>query len=229
MTAATNDLARRSFVATAWFTAGLAVLLFLPAWTLAWWQAWVFLAVFGGMCVVGTLYFLRRDPALIERRLAIGPAAEKEPSQKRIMSWASACIVFLYIVPGLDRHFHWSDVPLWLVVLGDAGVVLGFLAILRVFKENSYASATIETAAGQKVIATGPYAYVRHPMYTGALLLFGATPLALGSYWGLLVVIPLAGLFAWRLTDEERFLLRDLPGYGDYRRAVPHRLVPWLW
>ena len=150
--------------------AGLAALLFLPAWTLRWWQAWLFLAVFGGMCLAGTVYFLKHDPALVKRRLAVGPTAEKEPTQKRIMTFASVCVIFLYIVPGLDRRFAWSAVPLWLVLLGELGVMLGMFAILRVFRENSFASATIETAAEQKVIATGPYAVVRHPMYSGSLL-----------------------------------------------------------
>jgi protein-S-isoprenylcysteine O-methyltransferase Ste14 len=229
MTAATPDLIRRSMRSTAVFLLAMAVMLFLPAWTLRYWQAWVFLIVFSAICVAGTLYFIKHDPALIERRLSVGPGAEKEASQKIIMTAASVCIVLLYVVPGLDRHFGWSHVAPALVVLGDIGVLLGFLGIFRVFKENSYASATVEIGKEQRVIDTGPYAFVRHPMYTAALLMFAATPLALGSYWALLLIIPLTGVLAWRLSDEERFLIRNLPGYAAYRQRTRYRLIPGVW
>lgn len=224
-----NDIGWKALRGTAIFLAAMAAMLFLSAWTLRYWEAWVYLLVFGGLCVAGTLYFLKHDPKLIERRLAAGPTAEKETTQKRIMTAASVCIVLLYVVSGFDHRFGWSNVPAIAVALGDAGVVLGFLAIFRIFKENSYASATIEIGAEQKVITTGPYAFVRHPMYTGALLMFAATPLALGSYWALLLVIPLAGTLAWRLIDEERFLTRNLQGYDAYCRRTRYRLLPGLW
>jgi protein-S-isoprenylcysteine O-methyltransferase Ste14 len=229
MTEAANDLFRRSMRGTALFLLAMAVMLFLPAWTLHYWQAWLFLIVFSAICVAGTLYFIKHDPVLVERRLAGGPSAEKEPSQKIIMTAASVCIVLLYVVPGLDRHFGWSHVPPAVVVLGDIGVLLGFLGIFRVFKENSYASATVEIGKEQRVIDTGPYALVRHPMYTFALLMFGATPLALGSFWALLLIIPLVGVLAWRLLDEERFLVRNLPGYAAYRERTRYRLIPGVW
>jgi protein-S-isoprenylcysteine O-methyltransferase Ste14 len=229
MTADTPDLIRRSMRSTAVFLVAMAVMLFLPAWTLRYWQAWLFLIVFSAICGAGTLYFIKHDPALIERRLSVGPGAEKEASQKIIMTAASVCIVLLYVVPGLDRHFGWSHVPPALVVLGDIGVLLGFLGIFRVFKENSYASATVEIGKEQRVIDTGPYAFVRHPMYTAALLMFAATPLALGSCWALLLIIPLTGVLAWRLSDEERFLIRNLPGYAAYRQRTRYRLIPWVW
>jgi protein-S-isoprenylcysteine O-methyltransferase Ste14 len=224
-----SELVRRSMRGSALFMLAMAIALFLPAWTLRYWQAWLFLVVFGILCVAGSLYFIKHDPALVERRLAGGPAREQERSQRIIMTALSVCMVFVYVVPGLDRHFHWSSVPVVLVLLGNLGVVLAFLAIFRVFIENTYASSRVETSAEQQVIATGPYAYVRHPMYSAAVLLFAATPLALGSYWGLLTTIPLLGLLIWRLLDEERVLRRDLPGYADYCQRVRWRLLPGLW
>jgi protein-S-isoprenylcysteine O-methyltransferase Ste14 len=229
MTADDPALRRQALQATAQFLVALAVLLLLPAWTLLYWQAWLYLVVFGTASIWATLYFLKHDPALVVRRMAAGPGAEKEKSQKRIMTAASACIIALFVVPGLDHLFGWSAVPTPIVLLADIGVVLGYYIIFIVLKENSYASATIETGRDQLVVATGPYALVRHPMYSGALIMFGATPLALGSYWGLLLVIPLAGVLAWRLFDEEQFLIRKLRGYVAYRQDVRYRLIPGIW
>jgi protein-S-isoprenylcysteine O-methyltransferase Ste14 len=132
-------------------------------------------------------------------------------------------------VPALDHRFGWSDVPVWAVVLGDVLVAIGFYLILLVYRENTFTAATIEVAAGQKVVATRPYAVVRHPMYaSGALYMLG-TPLALGSYWGFLALVAIAPFLLWRLLDEERILTRDLPGYAEYGRRVRHRLVPMVW
>jgi protein-S-isoprenylcysteine O-methyltransferase Ste14 len=230
MTANDNtSLRSRVWQACGKFLIALIVLMLLPAWTLDYWQAWLYWLLFAALMLPMTLYFLEHDPALVERRMAAGPGAEKEKSQKIIMTLASICIVALFVVPGLDHLFGWSAVPTWLVLVGDLGFVAGYLFIFVVLKENSYASATIETGRDQPVIATGPYAFVRHPMYSGALLMFGATPLALGSYWGLLLVIPLAAVLAWRLIDEERFLIRQLRGYVAYRQDVRYRLIPGIW
>jgi protein-S-isoprenylcysteine O-methyltransferase Ste14 len=229
MTEVVDDLARRAFKSTAGFLLAMAVMLFLPAFTLRYWQGWLFLLVFAVMCASGTLYFLKRDPELVARRMAVGPAAETEPTQKRIMTFASACVMAIIIVPALDHHFGWSSVPASIVILADAALVLSFLAIFRVFAENSFAAATVRTAPEQRVIDTGPYALVRHPMYSAAVPMFGATPIALGSWWGLVLMIPLVAMLAWRLSDEEQFLLRDLPGYAAYREHVRYRLLPGIW
>ncbi len=140
-----------------------------------------------------------------------------------------AGFLLLVVLPALDHRWHWSDAPAWLAILGDAGIVVSFAIFFVVMKENSYAASTIRVEAGQPVVATGPYALVRHPMYSGALLLTICTPLALGSYWSVLLVVLLVPILVWRLVDEERFLASNLLGYADYCRRVRYRLVPGLW
>lgn len=226
---ASPELRRRTLESSAKFIVALGVIIVLPSLSLTYWQGWLYWALFAAFTIGGSLYFLKYDPALVERRLAVGPTAETEKSQKIIMSAASVCVVLLFALPGLDHLFGWSHVPAWLVIAADIAVMLSYGLVCYVLSVNSYAAATITTGADQPVISTGPYAYVRHPMYSGALLMFGLTPLALGSYWSLLLVIPLAAVFAWRLFDEERVLKRDLPGYAAYCDKVRYRLVPGVW
>jgi protein-S-isoprenylcysteine O-methyltransferase Ste14 len=158
-----------------------------------------------------------------------GPGAEKRTVQKIIMLFTSAGFIALLVVPALDYRFRWSRVPLIGVVTGDVLVAMGFYFIYRVFRENPFTAATIEIAPGQRVISTGPYAIVRHPMYASALLYLLGTPLALGSFWGLLVVVAMAPFLIWRLLDEERFLAGNLAGYSEYEQRVRYRLVPLIW
>ncbi len=207
----------------------MAGLLFLPAWTLNYWQAWVFLAVFFGSSVAITLYLMKKDPKLLERRMRAGPGAEKEKSQKIIMSLASAGFVALLVFPALDHRFAWSPVPPYLALAGDVLVALGYLAIFFVFKVNTFTSATIEVNPEQKVISTGPYALVRHPMYAGSIVMLTGIPFALGSWWGLFIIILMMPAFIWRLLDEERFLAKNLPGYVEYKHKVRYRLIPYVW
>jgi protein-S-isoprenylcysteine O-methyltransferase Ste14 len=207
----------------------LAALLFLPAWTIHFWQAWVYLLLFAASSAAITIYLWNKDRALLERRVSAGPAAEKEPPQKLIQTVASLAFFAELIVPALDHRFSWSQVPILAVIAGDMLVVAGFLIVLVVFKENSYASATIRVASNQTVIATGPYAIVRHPMYAGALVMLIGTPLALASSWGLLAVLPMILVLALRLLDEEKFLCKSLPGYEEYCQRVRSRLAPSIW
>jgi protein-S-isoprenylcysteine O-methyltransferase Ste14 len=229
MAATASDLRHPAWRANLLFLVGMWALLFPPAWTLRYWQAWVYWLIYAAMVVAGTHYFLKHDPKLVERRLAVGPGAERETTQKIIMTVALACFILSLIIPGIDHRLHWSAVPPWLVLLGNAGVVLGYAVIFIVVRENSFAAATIRVESEQPVISSGPYAIVRHPMYSGALLMLGITPLALGSYWGLLMVVPIFAALAWRLLDEERFLTRNLPGYADYCQRVRFRLIPGIW
>jgi protein-S-isoprenylcysteine O-methyltransferase Ste14 len=207
----------------------LAVLLFLPVWTFRYWQAWIFLFVFSACALATSVYVMKNDPKLLERRMRAGPGAEKERSQQIIQSVATAAFIALLLFPPLDHRFRWSAVPWSMVVAGDVLVAVGFLIIFFVFRENGFASGVIEVNEGQKVVATGPYALVRHPMYAGALVMLIGVPLALGSGWGPLMVIPIGLVIVWRLLDEERFLAKNLAGYSDYRNKVRHRLLPFLW
>lgn len=207
----------------------MAALVFVPAWTFDYWQAWVFLAVYFASSFAITLYVMKTDPALLARRIRGGPFAEREPAQKIIMSLTSLGFIGLVVVPALDHRFGWSRVPPALALAGDLLVVLGFLAVLAVFRENSFTSATIELAPDQTVISTGPYALVRHPMYAGALVMLLGIPIALGSWWGLLVISAMLPALVWRLLDEENFLAKNLPGYAEYRKQVRYRLLPPVW
>ena len=204
----------------------MGLMLFVPAGTVYYVHAWAFLTVFFGASILITLYLEKYDPELLKRRVRAGPAAEKETTQKIIMLLASVGFIALLVVPALDYRFGWSSVPIAVVALGDVLVAVGFYLIFCVYRENTFTSATIEIAPDQKVISTGPYATVRHPMYAGGLLMFLGMPLGLGSYWGLLVLVALTPFLLLRLFDEERFLCRNLPGYSEYKRKVSSRLIP---
>ena len=207
----------------------MALLLFISAGTVRYWQAWVYLLIFFGAAAFTTMFLVRKDPALLERRMSGGPTAEKQPTQKFIMLCTSLGFIALLVVPALDYRLAWSKVPPSGVLVGDALVAVGFYFIFLVYKENTFTSATIEVVPDQKVISTGPYAIVRHPMYASALLYLVGTPFALGSYWGLAPLVGMLPFLIWRLFDEERFLALNLPGYTEYQEKVRHRLVPRIW
>jgi protein-S-isoprenylcysteine O-methyltransferase Ste14 len=219
----------RAWLSLAVLAVIMGLLLFGCAGSLRYWQAWIYLLLFFGLSAAITFDLLRRDPALLERRMKGGPTAEQRPVQRFIMLGASAGFIGLLVVPALDYRFKWSTVPPTVVVLGDVLFALGFGFIARVYRENTYTSATIEIAEGQRVITTGPYAVVRHPMYASGIVYVVGTPLALGSYWGFLALGFMLPFLLWRLVDEERLLARDLPGYADYQKKVRYRLVPFLW
>ncbi len=212
-----------------WLLVILGLALFLPAWSLNFWEAWVFLIAFFTPALVITIYFLRKDPELIERRLKAGPYAEKRLSQKVIQSLASLFFFLVVLISGFDHRLHWSHVPTILVISADCLILLGFLIVFFTFKANSYTSAVIEVTAKQKVVSMGPYAVVRHPMYSGALLLFFFMPIALGSWCALPLALSMFVVIILRLLDEEKFLLQSLPGYEEYCRNVQHRLIPQIW
>jgi protein-S-isoprenylcysteine O-methyltransferase Ste14 len=224
-----TTLNTRAWISLAALALVMAFLVFVPAGTLRYWQAWLYLSIFAGASILTTLYLMKHDPALLERRMRGGPTAETRPTQKLIMLGASVGFVGLLVVPALDVRFGWSIVSPVVVLLGDALVIAGFYFISIVYRENTFTSATIEVAKDQKVISTGPYAVVRHPMYASALLYLLGTPLALRSYWGLVAFGAVLPFLLWRLFDEERFLSANLPGYTEYRQRVRNRLVPFVW
>jgi protein-S-isoprenylcysteine O-methyltransferase Ste14 len=224
-----KDLNQKAIAGLLRFLTILALLLFLPAGTPDYWQAWIFLAVFFVSVLLITLYLMKKDSKLLERRMNAGPGAEKERSQKIIQSLATIGFIAVIVFPAVDHRFGWSSVPLPVAIAGDALVTLGLLIIFFVFKENTFTSSVIEVDPEQRVIATGPYALVRHPMYVGALVMLLGVPLALGSWWGLFTVIPITLVIVWRLVDEEKFLVKNLSRYSEYQNKVRYRLVPFIW
>jgi protein-S-isoprenylcysteine O-methyltransferase Ste14 len=224
-----NALTRKALQGLVGLFLALAATLFGLAWTLDWWQAWLFLASYFACSIALSLWMMRHDPKLVERRLRGGPLAEKEPTQKIIMLFTSAGFAGMFVVPALDHRFGWSHMPVSIVLAANVVMALGWFAIYLVFRENSYASATIELAADQKVISTGPYALVRHPMYAGALPMLLGMPIALGSWWGLVPFFVIVPALIWRIFDEERFLTAGLAGYAAYKQKVRYRLIPHLW
>jgi protein-S-isoprenylcysteine O-methyltransferase Ste14 len=224
-----NALTIKAYRAVLIIVVIMAVLLFVAAGTLDYWQAWTFLAIYFAASLAVTFDLAQRDPELLERRMGGGPFAEKETTQKIIMSLTSLGFIALIVVPALDRRFAWSHVPPSLALAGDLLVALGFLAVFFVFRANTFTSATIELAPEQRVISTGPYALVRHPMYAGGIVLLVGVPLALGSWWGWLIVAAMVPALIWRLIDEEKFLARNLPGYCEYQQKVRSRLLPGVW
>lgn len=206
----------------------IALALFLSAGTIDYWQAWAYLGV-SAVSSVLLIRFISKDPILLENRTKRGPTAEKRTIQKIIVLCAGLGAIAAFVVPGLDRRFGWSNVPSWLSVVGDILIIVAISMVFRVFKENSFGSATVEVTKGQRVISTGPYAIVRNPMYASAAVYFIGMSLALGSYWGLIAsILTILGL-VWRLFDEEKFLTKNLPGYAEYCAKVRWHLVPGIF
>jgi len=224
-----STMLKKAFGGLAILLLVMASLVFAAAGTLRYWQAWTFLVVYFAASLAISFYLIRKDPALLARRMSGGPFAEKEPVQRLIMSITSLGFIGLLVFPAVDHRLGWSDLPGWAAIAGDVIMLLGWLGIYFVFRENSFASATIESSADQRVISTGPYAWVRHPMYAAALVLLLGIPLALGSIWGVLIVLALVPVLIWRLMDEERFLVDHLPGYREYQGRVRYRLLPLIW
>ena len=209
-------------------SAVIALTLFLCAGTIAYWQAWLYLAV-AALTSIPLTRLMLTDPALLESRTRAGPAAERRPIQKVIVACLAAASFAAFVLPGLDHRFGWSIVPSWLAICGNALIVLAMWLCYRVFQENRYGSATVEIGEGQHVISTGSYAIVRHPMYSAAALYFVGMTLALGSWWGLVPAVLMTLGFVWRLFDEEEFLAENLPGYTDYCAKVRWRLMPGVF
>jgi protein-S-isoprenylcysteine O-methyltransferase Ste14 len=203
--------------------------LFIPAGRLTYWQGWLYWIVFFTSVTAISLYFIKKDPNLISSRVKVGPTAETKPLQKISQTFAAIFFVLLLLIPPFDFRFGWSNVPFFLVVISDVFVAIGLAFVFLVFRQNTFASAIIEVKTEQKVISTGVYGVVRHPMYSGALLMLFFTPLALGSFWGLIAFFPLFAVICFRLTDEEKTLSINLLGYEEYRKKTRYRLIPYVW
>jgi len=204
----------------------LGLLILVPAGTFNYWQFYLYLAILLVPMIFVMFYFLKNDPAFLERRLK---AKEKEKEQIVIQIVFSLIFFSGFVIPGLDKRFGWSNVPVFIVIIADIVVLLGYLLIFFVFKQNSYASRIVQVEKDQKVISTGLYSIVRHPMYLGVIIMYVPTPIALGSYWGLIpmATIPLA--LVLRIMNEEKVLCKDLPGYKDYCQKTRYRLILYIW
>ncbi|OCB58748.1 hypothetical protein A5677_16080 [Mycobacterium malmoense] len=212
-----------------WGILSFGLILFLPAGTLRYWQAWVFIAVFMAATIVPVIYLARNNPAALQRRMNAGPRAEPRAAQKFIITGSFLSLFATMVVSAFDHRFGWSSVPPWLSVLGDGLVATGLGIAMLVIVQNAYAAATVTVESGQTLVSDGLYRFVRHPMYVGNVIMMVGMPLALGSYWGLLFVIPGGVMLALRILDEEKLLTAELTGYREYRQRVRYRLVPYLW
>lgn len=219
-------LIRKMLVRFSFFPLVFALLILLPAGTFDYWQVYVYFGILVVPMILVLIYFLKNDPKFLERR---AKAREKEKEQVLIAMLSTLIFLAGFIIPGLDHRFEWSTVPLHITLLADAVILLGYLLIFFVFKQNSYASRIIEVGEEQKVISTGLYGIVRHPMYVGVLIMYIPTPLALGSYWGLIPFALLPLSLALRILNEEKVLGENLEGYKAYCKKTRYRLIPYIW
>jgi protein-S-isoprenylcysteine O-methyltransferase Ste14 len=210
-------------------TLALGALVFIPAGTLNYWQGWAYFGTAISASALYTIYLVKHDPALLQRRQQVGPSHEKEPAQKIIVLFIFAAFVTLIVLPPLDYRLGWSLVPWYVSVIGVALVALSFYFFYLVSKINTYAAANVRVEKGQRIVDTGVYGLVRHPMYFGTLFLIVGTPLALGSWWTLLLTPAFLLLLYFRIASEEKVLMRDLAGYAEYQRKVRYRLIPFIW
>ena len=204
-------------------------MLFVPAGTFNYWQAWVFLMVVAVPAWIPPIYLLRTNPVALQARMSGGPTAETRIAQKLIIAGLYLSLAAMVVVSALDHRFGWSSVPMAICLVGDVLVAVGLGVSAAVVIQNSYAAATVRVKEGQKVVSTGLYGLVRHPMYTGNVIMMIGIPLALGSYWGLIFVAPGVTVLAWRIRDEEQLLQKELDGYREYTQQVRYRLVPAMW
>ncbi|MGZ3951700.1 MAG: methyltransferase family protein [Flavisolibacter sp.] len=207
----------------------MCLAIFLPAGTIHYIEAWYYLLIFFAGVLAISIYIFINDKRLLQSRLKAGAAAEKRLFQKWVQGLASVGFLGMYLLAGFDHRFQWSHVPSWLIVMSDVMVVIAMLLFFIVFRKNSYLSAVVEVQKGQRVINDGPYGVVRHPMYSGALVLFAFSPLGLASFWALVTLPLMILVLVLRSLDEEKALKSELPGYSEYCRKVRYRLIPWIF
>lgn len=202
------------------------VLIFLPAGTLAYWQGWILMLILFVPMLVAGFVMLAKSPSLLQKRLN---AKEQQGEQKTVVGLSGVLFVAAFVVAGLNRRFQWCELPDWCVWTAVGLFICSYLMYAEVLRENAYLSRTIEVQEGQKVIDTGLYGIVRHPMYTATTILFLSMPLVLGSLWSFLIMLFYIPLIVKRIRNEEKVLTEGLEGYGEYKQKVKYRLIPFVW
>jgi len=202
------------------------LLFFPPAGTFNYWQAWLYIFLLFSVTISMTIYLYKNDPALLERRMNL---KERKSRQKWIIAVSYPVFILVFILPGFDQRFGWSNLAPAISITADLLILLSYGLIFFVFRENSYASRVIEVTEGQKVISSGPYAIVRHPMYSGTILMYLCSPLALGSWVAALPSLFLVAVIILRILDEEKTLAEELEGYREYMQKVRYHLIPGIW
>jgi protein-S-isoprenylcysteine O-methyltransferase Ste14 len=221
-----NELVKKMVIRFSFVPLFIGVCCLIPAGTFDYWQVYLYFGVLLIPMIFVLRYFMKNDPCFLERRTKI---SEKEKEQKLIQWLNLPIFIAAFIIPGLDRRFGWSDVPPEFIIASVAVILGGYIIIFMVFRQNSYASRIIEIDQEQKVITTGLYSIIRHPMYIGVLIMYMPTPLALGSYWGLIPMSLLPVALAFRIINEEKVLRENLPGYIEYCQKTRYRLIPYIW
>lgn len=209
--------------------AAFGLLVFWPAGTFDYWQGWAFIAVFALATLIPSIYLAVKYPDALRRRMQAGPGAETRPLQKAISVIAFGSLAVMIVVSALDWRYGLSRVPAAVSLMGVVLVAAGLLIAMSVTIQNGYAAANVTVETGQELASTGWYRFVRHPMYFGNVIMMIGLPLALGSYWGLLIVIAGMLVLALRITDEEKLLTEQLDGYREYTTRVQSRLIPYVW
>jgi protein-S-isoprenylcysteine O-methyltransferase Ste14 len=204
----------------------MAAIFFIPAGTLNYWNGWLYLGTMFVLMICALIYLKKRDPELLAKRMNIHA---KQKEQKLVVKLALLLFLFAFVIPGLDFRFGWSQVPLEVVIAATLVFVLSYIMFIVVMVQNSYASRVIEIQKGQKLIDTGLYSLVRHPMYLAATIMYFASMLVLGSYYALIPMIFFPVLLAYRIIHEEELLVKELPGYREYTKKVKYRLIPFVW
>lgn len=204
----------------------VAALLFVPAGTLGYWNAWLFMGLLFVPMLAVSAVLLIKSPALLAKRLN---NKEREPEQKRVVALSALIFVVGFVIAGLDYRFGWSAVPRWLVIAASALLLCAYGLYAEVMRENAYLSRTVEVQENQRVIDTGLYGIVRHPMYAATILLYFAIPLVLGSFFSFIVFLSYPFIIAKRIRNEEDVLLKGLEGYAEYRQRVRYRVIPYIW
>jgi protein-S-isoprenylcysteine O-methyltransferase Ste14 len=204
----------------------LSAMFLIPAGTFAYWEAWIYMGVLFIPMFFVFIYLIRNEPELLARRMKM---REKEAEQKLIIKLSYIPFLVAFLLPGFDKRFGWSNVPVAVAVIADFLVLISYGIFFLILKENPYASRVVEVEPEQTVITSGPYAKVRHPMYSVVLTMYLFSPLALGSFWAIIPMVFIIPLIVARILNEEEVLLRDLKGYEDYMQKTRYRLIPGIW